>query len=185
MLFHPVPFSSGAACKRGRCAGSARRQCAAVVAPRRWVAAQAAAAAAQQDAPVLTMADALAKAAAIKELRDSLPGLKAELVEAQRMAGDVGERVALLAGRDIKDGQVRWRAALRPCALVGGVRGGGKGGAAPHELVRRMHTAPACCPAHLHVHAIRCCECKLPDAMWRIRCRTTQHACLLGGDVAA
>ena len=54
----------------------------------------------------MSLADAMALASKVKGLRDSLPGLKADVVEAQRVSGDAGERVALLAARDVKEGQV-------------------------------------------------------------------------------
>lgn len=54
----------------------------------------------------LTMSDALALADRIRQLKDSLPGLKAESVGVQRMPGDGSERVGLLAARDIRDREV-------------------------------------------------------------------------------
>ncbi|GFR43931.1 hypothetical protein Agub_g5069, partial [Astrephomene gubernaculifera] len=54
----------------------------------------------------LSIADALALADRIRQLKETLPGLRADSVGAQRMPGDVGERVALVAARDIQDREV-------------------------------------------------------------------------------
>jgi hypothetical protein len=66
---------------------------------------QAAAATAEQ-ASVLTMQAALALAEKARSLKDVLPGLNADAVGVQRMTSDVGERVSLVAARDVRDKEV-------------------------------------------------------------------------------
>ncbi|GIL70833.1 hypothetical protein Vretimale_3919 [Volvox reticuliferus] len=99
MLRGPRPFSTG----------SCRPNC------RRWrsnhlrlapLMAMKTAAAKQDVGLVLTMSDALALAERIRQLKDSLPGLKSDSVGVQRMPGDVGERVAFVAARDIREREV-------------------------------------------------------------------------------
>lgn len=52
------------------------------------------------------MGDALAVVERARQLKDTLPGLKAEAVGVQRATGVVGERVMLVAARDIREGEV-------------------------------------------------------------------------------
>ncbi len=52
------------------------------------------------------MGDALALVERARQLKDTLPGLKAEAVGVQRATGVAGERVMLVAARDIREGEV-------------------------------------------------------------------------------
>ncbi|KAG2498938.1 hypothetical protein HYH03_003128 [Edaphochlamys debaryana] len=87
----------------GRCPAISRRQAALHPAVRRPVVRAAAAASATDVGFGLSIADALALVDRTRALKESLPGLKADAVGVQRLPGDVGERVALVAGRDIRD----------------------------------------------------------------------------------
>ncbi|KXZ52752.1 hypothetical protein GPECTOR_8g143 [Gonium pectorale] len=96
MLRGPRPFSAGPACSR-RCRAPNARIARSVR--------LAAAAPAAQDV-TLSIAQSLAIVDRARQLKESLPGLKADAVGVQRITGDVGERVALVAGRDIRDKEV-------------------------------------------------------------------------------
>lgn len=102
------------------------------------------------------MAQALALADRFKGLKE-LPGLKADACGVQRMTGDVGERVAIVAARDVRDKEVRRFGEIMQTALAANETGRPSLGASPHcpglnppteaHRVPQQHPGPGLCGA--------------------------------------